>query len=91
MFYSKNPFITKLIFSRTKYILNNSFQARPVTILMLRMQPLLRNINQRIQNQPGRGSVQINNEDTICRLTNLPQQPITNNPFIDSFFQGTSF
>ncbi|CAB5381305.1 unnamed protein product [Rhizophagus irregularis] len=75
-----------------------SFQARPVTVLMLRVQPLLRNINQRIQNQPGRLRIrrrqlnaQINNEDTIYRLTNLPQQPITNNPFIDSFFQGTSF
>ncbi|RGB31915.1 hypothetical protein C1646_763543 [Rhizophagus diaphanus] len=75
-----------------------SFQARPVTVLMLRVQPLLRNINQRIQNQPGRLRIrrrqlnaQINNEDTIYRLTNLPQQPIINNPFIDSFFQGTSF
>lgn len=94
-------FLTFLTFSQIKYILNKqrySFQARPVTVLMLRVQPLLRNINQRIQNQPGRLRIrrrqlnaQINNEDTIYRLTNLPQQPITNNPFIDSFFQGTSF
>ncbi|GBB84385.1 hypothetical protein RclHR1_00110018 [Rhizophagus clarus] len=75
-----------------------NFQTSPTTVLMLRVQPLLRNTNQRMRNQPRRlrirrqqHNAQINNEDTIYRLTNLPQQQITNNQFIDSFFHGTSF
>ncbi|CAB5180823.1 unnamed protein product [Rhizophagus irregularis] len=75
-----------------------SFQTTPITVLTLRVRPL-RNINQmRRRNQLRRRrrnrrqiNVPTNNEDIISLIASLPQQPITNDPFINQFFNGSSF
>ncbi|GES98115.1 hypothetical protein GLOIN_2v1471937 [Rhizophagus clarus] len=76
---------------RTRLIVVSSFTIRP-----------LRNINQRtrqnqfrerrnVTNLIRKNHQKINNEDTLNRISNLPPQPITNDPLIDQFFNGSSF
>ncbi|GES98005.1 hypothetical protein GLOIN_2v1869416 [Rhizophagus clarus] len=74
-----------------------SFQTTPITVLTLRIRPL-RNINRvRRRNQfrrCRRNRRQINNnenEDMLNLIVNLPPQPITSDPFIDQFFNGSAF
>jgi hypothetical protein len=70
----------------------------------IRTRPLRNIINPRRLNQPGtRQRNTINRiyprrqpnaliiDDTLNRISNLPQQKITNDLFIDQFFNGSSF
>jgi hypothetical protein len=45
---------------------------------------------QRIANKKNQKPITINNEDTLNRIANIPQQ-VTNDPLIFQFFNGFTF
>ncbi|CAB4432660.1 unnamed protein product [Rhizophagus irregularis] len=70
-------------------------QTRPIVVFMIRVR---RNNNRqnhferrRYTNRIHQSSQQINNEETLKLISNLPPQQIENNPFANQFFNGSSF
>ncbi|RGB37099.1 hypothetical protein C1646_62424 [Rhizophagus diaphanus] len=74
-------------------------QTSTIVVFMIRVR---RNNNQRMRhnqferqrrytNRIRQSRQQINNEETLKLISNLPPQQIENNPFADQFFNGSSF